>query len=218
MIQFNELKITSDNLHIYIDAQVRSEEYYANIGIKTLIIDTSTTFTETGPSSNALYTLDVLGVVSSATVYQLPDVITPIQIGTNGITIYMNSNGVVKRIIISIPSNTITGTPSLINTLFFVYVTAVGDLSGVTPCGMDNPITLQALYNKQVIYEAGLAYTREICSSCSINENFIDFILKLKGLELALLTNHYTTAIIMWNKFFANTSTSSYSSTNCNCQ
>lgn len=219
MIQFNELKITSDNLHIYIDAQVKSNAYYTNVGIKNLIIDTSSTFTETGPSSNYIYMLDIESIRSSATIYLVSNETTPIQDGTNGIILYVNAQNVVKRVIVTIPSSTLTGTPSLTTTLFFVYATALGTPSSDTPCGLDNLLTLQALYNKSLIYDAGLAYTREICNSCSINENFIDFILKLKGLELALVTKHYTAAISMWNKFFsATTSSTSYSTSNCNCQ
>ena len=49
-------------------------------------------------------------------------------------------------------------------------------------------------------------YIRGIECDCSIPKNFIDFILRLKALELCIKTGNYTKAIKYWNRLNINPS------------
>ena len=58
MIRFNELRITPDRKHLIIDVQVKELDYYQDVFLDTIIIDTQKTFISTGPSSRPLMTIN----------------------------------------------------------------------------------------------------------------------------------------------------------------
>ena len=58
MLQFNELRITPDQKHLIIDVEVQPLEYYENVYVGAIVVDTQKTFSETGPSNKALFTFE----------------------------------------------------------------------------------------------------------------------------------------------------------------
>lgn len=58
MIRFNELRITPDRKHLIIDVQVKELDYYQDVFLNTIVIDTQKTFISTGPSSKPFMTID----------------------------------------------------------------------------------------------------------------------------------------------------------------
>ena len=54
MIRFNELKIEDD--YIIIDVQIEEDEYFKDMYIDSIVIDTQDTFIANGPSNKAIYT------------------------------------------------------------------------------------------------------------------------------------------------------------------
>lgn len=61
MIQFNELYITPDNKNLIIRAQVKNLEYYNNVYISEVVIDSKDTYIDNGPSDNTVYRYSVQG-------------------------------------------------------------------------------------------------------------------------------------------------------------
>ena len=61
MVQFNELRITPDGQKLIIDVSVKDLEYYTNVYLDTIQIDTQDTFVESGPSSEVVYTKTIDG-------------------------------------------------------------------------------------------------------------------------------------------------------------
>lgn len=61
MVQFNELKITPDGQKLIIDVSVKDLEYYTDVYLDTVQIDTQDTFVESGPSSEVAYTKTIDG-------------------------------------------------------------------------------------------------------------------------------------------------------------
>ena len=55
MIVFDELRVTNDAEYLIIDARVRKEDYYKDVYIDKIVIDTEETYSEGGPSSNHVY-------------------------------------------------------------------------------------------------------------------------------------------------------------------
>lgn len=104
----------------------------------------------------------------------------------------------------------------LSNNLLFVYVIATGTPAPSTPCGMDNSISIMPIFNTNIIYQQSMKYIRSIESNCDIPKQFIDYILRIKALELALNAGNYLLAIKYWNKFFKNIFTQESINT-CNC-
>lgn len=60
MVTFQELRITPDSQKLIIDVSVKDLEYYTNVYLDTIQIDTQDTFVESGPSSEVVYT-EVIG-------------------------------------------------------------------------------------------------------------------------------------------------------------
>lgn len=63
--------------------------------------------------------------------------------------------------------------------------------------------------------QKGWGYLRELSNSCGIPKGFIDFILRIKALDMAIETCNYTEAIKYWemlNKMPTRTTTN-----NCGC-
>ena len=65
MVQFNELRITPDGQKLIIDVSVKDLEYYTNVYLDEILIDTQDTFIETGPSTEVVYSKTIEGNVKS---------------------------------------------------------------------------------------------------------------------------------------------------------
>lgn len=175
MVHFNELRITSDGRHLIIDVSVLSESYYKNVYIDSIVIDNQDTYVGSGPSSNPVYQ------------YSVPDVMSKLT------KEYVSS----KHVRLDL-----TPTDLPLNGLLFVYVRTKGTPAADTPCGLDNITTLGTVTNMYPFYQQAMNYIGELANNCSVPQNFTDYILKMKGLELAVRTGNYTDAIKFYNKFF----------------
>ena len=65
MVAFQELRITPDGKKLIIDVSVKNLEYYTNVYLDTIQIDTQDTFIESGPSSKVVYTKVIGGNTKS---------------------------------------------------------------------------------------------------------------------------------------------------------
>ena len=92
--------------------------------------------------------------------------------------------------------------PSLLDNMFFVWVKTKGTPSADTPCGEDNTLILGVTIALYPLYQKAFGYIKELEKKCVTPKGFIDFILQLKALQLAIRTGHYTQAIKYWEKFF----------------
>ena len=89
-----------------------------------------------------------------------------------------------------------------LNNMFFVYVRTKGTPAPETPCGLDNMTTMGTVVNMYPFYQQAMNYIGELADKCGVSPNFTDFILKQKGLEVAIKTGNYPDAIKYYNKFF----------------
>ena len=190
MVHFNELRITSDGQHLIIDVSVLSESYYKNVYIDSIVIDNQDTYVGSGPSSNPVYS------------YYVP----------NGVSQLTKKTYSQKHVRLVLTPNDLP-----LNSLLFVYVRAKGTPAPDTPCGLDNITTLGTVTNMYPFYQQAMNYIGELASNCSIPQNFTDYILKLKGLELAIRTGNYPDAIKYFNKFFKNKSDVVIRKGGCGC-
>ena len=196
MIQINSLKITQDGKNLVINASVIDLSYYTNVLIGSITIDNQDTFSASGPSSNPIYTTSFAG----------NDLITG------------ESYEGLKSISLTISSQEFTDSNGDLNDdILYVYFTAVGTPSSDTPCGMDNVNTLGVALNLRPIYNNGMAYIKQVESTCEIPKGFINFILEYKALDLALKTGNYIQANKYWNKFFKNKNITSLNINSCGC-
>lgn len=65
MVQFNELRIIPNGTRLIIDVSVRDLEYYTNVYLDSIIVDTQDTYLDSGPSSTPVYSKKIEGDVKS---------------------------------------------------------------------------------------------------------------------------------------------------------
>lgn len=190
MVHFNELKITPDGAHLIIDISVKNETYYKNVYLDSIVIDNQDTYVGTGPSSNPVYQYTISDVVSGLTA----------------------KHSFRKHFRLDLTSIDLP-----LDGLLFIYIRTKGTPAPDTPCGEDNVTTLGTVVNVYPFYQQAMNYIGELASNCSIPQNFTDYILKLKGLELAIRTGNYPDAIKYFNKFFKNKSDVVIRKGGCGC-
>jgi hypothetical protein len=190
MIHFNQLTISPDGRHLIIDVSVRSEAYYKNVYLDSIIIDNQDTYVGSGPSSEPVYSYSVPDETSELTgkTYSQKHIrldLTPLDLNLDG--------------------------------LLFVYVRTKGSPTMDVPCGMDNITTMGTVSNMYPFYQQAMNYIKELANNCSVPQNFIDYILRLKALELSVRTGNYPDAINYYNRFFSGKAKSSIRKGGCNC-
>ena len=108
--------------------------------------------------------------------------------------------GNTKSLVLTLSNSDILA--NLSDNMLFVYVSTKGVPSSDVPCGMDNQTELACIVDLYKIYQLNLPFLREINNGCCIPKEYIDLILRIKALEIAMKTNNYTMAVQYWKKFF----------------
>jgi hypothetical protein len=190
MIHFNRLFIDPVANKLVVDVSVLNDAYYKDVYLNKIYIDTQDTYIDTGPSSQAKEFI-IEDTVSS-----------------------LSGKSVGQKTVVKEFDSADIGT---MDNMFFVYVYVKGYPAPNTPCGGDNCYTLGVAVNMQPFYNQAMGYIKDLSDSCNISKDFIDYILKLRGLELAVKTCNYIEAIEYFKKFFKNRKTSNKKSGGCGC-
>lgn len=206
MIQFNELRITHDGKKLVIDASVKDLNYYNDVYIDAIIIDSQNTYVSNGPSSKPLFYYEISNPNVTVTYPEYNGYVPSRQGNSEDIN--------EKRVRLELDSKILGD--SISTNLFFVYVIAKGTPSPDTPCGMDNQTTLGVVADLYPYYRSVMNGIKEISNECEIPRTFIDNLLRFKALELSLKTGNYIQAIKYWNKFFVGIKSSNIN-TYCKC-
>lgn len=214
MISFNELRITQDNRFLIIDVSIDKQDYYENVLLDSIIIDTQDTYVPNGPSDNPIYSYKVEDAYDLT--YSLPEECNcnPVKVDEDKTYCFTYGTQQMKnaRLVLNIQDLKV----SPCSTMFFVYVISKGAPSEDTPCGLYKDQIIGTVINLQPIYKQTLKYLKEVECDCNIPKNFIDMILKLKAIELCIRTGNYPQAIKYWKKFFIKNDCKSPTS-NCGC-
>lgn len=252
MVNINELRISPDGTKLYIDVNVKDLDYFKNVFLDKLYIDTQDTFKQYVPSETA-YSMPLTSesgfneyiaiseedfpndatykYIRENVIYELVD-LDPHKLydfeslsgetfdwyGINNIYykyIYENSNFInidTKRFkaVIDLDRFDLKG-----NNLLFIRIKTKGTPSPDTPCGEDNVYTLGVVTNLYPMYQQAFNYIKELSNTCSVPQNFINFILQYKAFQLAVKTGHYTEAIKYWRRFFGKIK--NVETPNCGC-
>lgn len=173
MVQFNELRITSDGQYMIIDVSVPDiEEYFSNIYIDKIVIDSYENYTGiSGPSDKPVYQDSV-----------------PSSENRKNYRWVIPSGGQM---------------PNYHTTLFYVYVYTKGEFGVGIPCYMENRFTMGSVADVYRIYQKTIQYMKEVNSSCKVPKHFVDMLLRFKALDLSIRTGHYTEANLYWKRFFS---------------
>ena len=183
MIQFSELRLSSDKTKIYIGCAVENFTIYNSVYIKSVYIEYYKNRLASGePSEKAICLYEnEQDDATKKSFYHILDI-----------------NGVVAEDF---------GTAKFDNGLFYVYVTC--DTNGASlataDCGWDTMTTIGIIADWQKVYQMGMEYILEVanaCHKCTISDEFTNFALRWNALRLAMETCDYDDVDAIWSGLF----------------
>ena len=215
MLHFNELRITQDGRSLIIDVSVDNQDYFDDVLLDSIVIDTQDTYILNGPSGNPVYTYTVgdsydltcsiPGQCNCNPVLEEEDRSYCLTYGS-----YEKKN---VRLVLQAGDMNLN---TLNDTMFFVYVITAGEPSSDAPESTVSPQIMGTVTDLYPYYQSMMRSVKELVNECGIPKDFIDFSLRLKALELCIRTGNYPQAIVYWNKFFKGRM-SRPATTDCSC-
>lgn len=194
MIQFNELRITSDNKYLIIDTQVEELSCFINVIIDSIFIDTQDSWVPNGPSDNAIR------------VYS--------QNSGKELDIIKDESG--KHVRLEITNPLIDSSK---NNMYFVYV--IADTSSApesieAPCEYSKDRILGTVVNLYYMYQNLMGGIKELSNTCEVPASLINRFLQQEILDASIRTGNYPVAIQTWKKFFMD-GIKNHSTNQCGC-
>lgn len=185
MIIFDQLRISDDGKRMYINAHVNKADYFNDIYIDSIVIQTAGKVSETDP-----------GLPTSDYVY-----IKKAEENAKELNLVLEASDL-SRSWESDSKAIAFGRGDMSKTLFFVYIKCKGTPGSCTPCRLDEETTLGVVFDENVLHQKVMDYTKELVADCSIPSAFIDFILLWNAFKSAIETEHYIPAIKFFNMMF----------------
>lgn len=202
MIIFDQLRISDDGKRMYINAHVNKADYFNDIYIDSIVIQTADKVSETDP-----------GLPTSDYVY-----IKKAEENAKELNLVLEASDL-SRSWESDPNAIAFNRGDMSKTLFFVYIKCKGTPGSCTPCRLDEETTLGVVFDENVLHQKVMDYTKELVADCNVPSVFIDFILLWNAFKSAIETEHYIPAIKFFNIMFEEVGKSCQSRTikTCGC-
>lgn len=202
MIIFDQLRISDDGKRMYINAHVNKADYFNDIYIDSIVIQTADKVSETDP-----------GLPTSDYVY-----IKKAEENAKELNLVLEASDL-SRSWETDPKAIAFNRGDMSKTLFFVYIKCKGTPGSCTPCRLDEETTLGVVFDENVLHQKVMDYTKELVADCSVPSAFIDFILLWNAFKSAIETEHYIPAIKFFNMMFEEVGKSCQSRTikTCGC-
>lgn len=86
-----------------------------------------------------------------------------------------------------------------------------------TDCGTDNTEFILPLYDTMTLKIDALKYYNSDCCTCELPVDFINKILQIRAIELAVCTNNYYKASCLWQQFYTDAANQPLTTKTCNC-
>ena len=196
MIIFDQLRISDDGKRMCINAHVNKADYFNDIYIDSIVIQTADKVSETNP-----------GLPTSDYIY-----IKKVEENTKELNLVLEASDM-SRSWESDPKAIAFNRGDMSKTLFFVYIKCKGTPGSCTPCRLDEGTTLGVVFDENVLHQKVMDYTKELVADCSVPSAFIDFILLWNAFKSAIETEHYIPAIKFFNMMFEEVGKSSQNRT-----
>lgn len=182
---FDQLRISDDGKRMYINAHVNKADYFKDIYIDSIVIQTADKVSETNP-----------GLPTSDCIY-----IKKVDENAKELNLVLEAADLSKSWETD-PKAIAFGRGEMSNTLFFVYIKVKGTPGACTPCTLDEETTLGVVFDENVLHQRVMDYTKELVADCSVPSDFIDFILLWNAFKSAIETEHYISAIKFYGMLF----------------
>lgn len=201
MVQFDELKFNTEG-NLVIKVSVPDKDYFADVYLDTIKIDTQTTFDENGPSDTCVYSKTIEAEAEDNSEESKEEVADTPSVASEGEPSETGAESTT-----GLKSFEITLTPldilsNIDGNIFFVWATAKGTPASSTPCGQDIAKKVMPVLDKRYIYKMFTPLLKTLQCDCGDSKEFTNLMLKWKAVEYNLLAGNYTQAIEYWQNFF----------------
>lgn len=180
MIIFDQLRISDDEQHLYINVHVNNADLFKDTTIEGLYICLGNQVYESltiDPDSN--------GYIYSKT----------FEAGTKEIDE-----------VISISDDSLIYNKSSFKDLFFVYIKC-NNVPKTSECYTQiGNYVIGITFDENLLYQQVMQFTKTISDDCSVPDEFIDFILLWNAFKSAVETEHYIPALKFYNMLFGKNS------------
>lgn len=186
---FNLLKMSEDGNTLYVDVKVNGAEPFENIYLDGITVMTADKVSETdprSPTSEYIYkeTFDQSQQLKEyAWAFTAADFLKSWE---EDVDLMKFSNEEMHK------------------TLFFIYIKIRGVVSGTSPCGSDEEVTIGITFYDLLLHRRVMYYTRSLADDCNVPVGFADFILLWNAFKTAVDLGHYVKAIEFFNQLFFN--------------
>lgn len=177
MVIFDRLQVSDNGKWLYIDVHVNKAEYFNNICIDRIVIQTQDQVSEADPLSPSDECIFSMTAEDNARELHLA----------------LNANTDFDMVY-----------KSLSDKLLFVYVVCKGTPDACTPCRLDEMTTLGVTFDITLFYQKVMQFTRELNQQCDIPKGMSDLMMLWFGFKSAIETEHYLPAINFWKRMFGN--------------
>lgn len=192
MLTFNELCILPDSGCLVIDVSILDQVAFAGCYITKIVLTNQKYYNPSGPTE-----------AHSVVLFEGRKKHERVQMSLNN----LNDEATLQQ------KDTFNQ-----NDLFFVYVyTDIEQMVQPLDCGYDNCIYTGVVYNQKYLYDNSINYLKELEKRCKIPTYFIDWILKLKAFEIALVTCNYELAIDYWEDIISGDTNKTIQDDVCRC-
>lgn len=182
MIIFDQLRISDDGKRMYINAHVNKADYFKDIYIDSIVIQTADKVSETNP-----------GLPTSDYVY-----IKKAEDNAKELNLVLEASDL-SRSWESDPKAIAFNRGDMSNTLFFVYIKCKGTPGSCTPCRLDEETTLGVVFDENVLHQKVMDYTKELIAACSVPSEFINFILLWNAFKAASEVERASDKVVYYN-------------------
>lgn len=192
MVLFDRLQISDDGRKLYIDIHVNQADYFSNLYIEKIVIQTHEQVSEMDPlSPGDQHIYEYHAEPETKELHLVLNAVTDFDL------VYKN----------------------LSDKLLFVYVVCTGTPDACTPCRLDEMTTLGVTFDQTLFYQRVMQESKQLADTCKIAKSFLDLILLWNGFKAAIETEHYLPAIDFWKKMFnRSSSTASHGTAKpCGC-
>lgn len=199
---FDQLRISDDGKRMYINAHVNKADFFKDIYIDSIVIQTADKVSETDP-----------GLPTPDYVY-----IKKAEENAKELNLVLEASDLSKSWE-SDPKDIAFNKGDMSKTLFFVYIKCKGTPDPCTPCRLDEETTLGVVFDENMLHQKVMDYTKELVADCNVHTAFIDFILLWNAFKASIETEHYIPAIKFFNMMFEEVGKSFQSRTikTCGC-
>lgn len=193
MVIFDDLYINEAGDKLIINAHMDEAEWFEDMYISELIIDTQNTYLSSNtPSSSPIYSKLFTNVYD---ILEGEDI--------KGLDKKELNKYNTRRISLILDKRDFGNIPDFSKNIYFVYIKVGGIPKPDTPCGKDQINHLGVSYYKKPILASLIGDISGFTKDCGTPSRvLIDSILKFKSLETSIKVGAFSNAIRFWNKFY----------------